>query len=98
MCIRDRPATQRSRHVRGPLSAIVTYMLSFGWVPRGPTDWVLPASDHDWRFPADGFSGVKALDNFDDFLADVRVAAMSPHWSQAAQHFDGEGIQDGIDT
>eukprot|EP00959_Pyramimonas_sp_CCMP1952_P319621 6687836-Pyramimonas_sp.AAC.1 len=58
------PAAQRSRHVRGPLSAIITYLLSFGWVPRGPTDWVLPAADHDWRFPADGFSEVKALDNF----------------------------------
>ena len=90
------PAAARCRHIRGPMSAIITYMLGFGWVPSSPTSWE-PPGDFKWDFPDANFTGVPALDNFTEFLTEVRSAAMAPFWKQAELHYDGEGLGKGID-
>eukprot|EP00959_Pyramimonas_sp_CCMP1952_P224281 4689659-Pyramimonas_sp.AAC.1 len=89
----------RSRHIRGPMGAIINHLLDFQWVPRSPTAWD-PPGDTSWEFPDCNFTGVEAIDmaSFSDFLDEVKDAAMAPFWLGAEQHFDGEGLRYGTDS
>eukprot|EP00959_Pyramimonas_sp_CCMP1952_P247308 5169596-Pyramimonas_sp.AAC.1 len=37
--------THRSRHIRGPLSAIATLLLDNGWDPQSAACWAMPPTE-----------------------------------------------------
>ena len=47
------PANQRSRNVRGPQTALITYLLELGWQTTSVSSWDLPTADDQfetWNF------------------------------------------------
>eukprot|EP00959_Pyramimonas_sp_CCMP1952_P257336 5376428-Pyramimonas_sp.AAC.1 len=69
------PAQQRARHVRGPQSAIVIYLLENGWDPVQPNEWRLPGALADgtdtWEFKTEALSGIPAVDIPEALLTDL---------------------------
>eukprot|EP00959_Pyramimonas_sp_CCMP1952_P117520 2456765-Pyramimonas_sp.AAC.1 len=51
---------QRHRHVRGPLTAVITYLLETGWTPTSAESWDRkPRPDGEiieWNFPPEAFT------------------------------------------
>eukprot|EP00959_Pyramimonas_sp_CCMP1952_P100452 2101334-Pyramimonas_sp.AAC.1 len=60
--LRGIPSGQRTRHIRGPLSAVITLLLNNGWDPKSATEWFKPAADPqdesiEWHFPDSAWTG-----------------------------------------
>eukprot|EP00959_Pyramimonas_sp_CCMP1952_P340849 7139624-Pyramimonas_sp.AAC.1 len=68
----------RSRHVRGPQAAVITYLLQEGWEPEGPADWrVQPdgtGMQHNWQFNPAALTGYEKVDVPKAFLQEYEGA------------------------
>eukprot|EP00959_Pyramimonas_sp_CCMP1952_P269802 5640675-Pyramimonas_sp.AAC.1 len=69
------PVQHRVRHVRGPQSALVLYLLENGWDPVAPNEWRLPVALADgtdtWEFKTEALSGIPAVDIPEELLDDL---------------------------
>eukprot|EP00959_Pyramimonas_sp_CCMP1952_P396534 8308094-Pyramimonas_sp.AAC.1 len=80
---------KRSRHIRGPISAVSSHLMSAGWTPSAPNDWRgprLPTGEFDfqWTFPADALVSIDEakglLEDFQEPLAMQQRAAAEQHY------------------
>eukprot|EP00959_Pyramimonas_sp_CCMP1952_P401976 8423239-Pyramimonas_sp.AAC.1 len=92
----------RSRHVRGPMGAILLPLLDAGWDPLEPDHWRAPSDFpgdlEAWRFPEEGLSGHMILDSPEPVVRDAMFSTQSKLWRGAAEHWCGDGAQNGVDN
>ena len=63
---------QRHRHIRGPLSAVITYLLETGWEPTHAESWdrkcSAPGEVIEWNFPPKVFSQFTAVNTAKELI------------------------------
>ncbi len=79
----------RWRHVKGPLSATILTLESFGWQAELPYSWVDVRGDR-WSFTTTHM-------DFHPILSAVKADALDWAWSQAARFRSGQGLEGGVD-
>eukprot|EP00959_Pyramimonas_sp_CCMP1952_P134851 2822015-Pyramimonas_sp.AAC.1 len=80
------PAQMRSRHVRGPLSALVTYLLQYRWDPVSPSEWgTRPAGELDRE--AFIFNQLGPSDDISPLVDEFDKTIRAHQWASAARHF-----------
>eukprot|EP00959_Pyramimonas_sp_CCMP1952_P009281 193286-Pyramimonas_sp.AAC.1 len=92
------PEAQRNRHVRGPISATIAYLLQAGWLPSSAYEWDTTndrtQDRHAWNFSSAEIVGhdqaAPLLDEFVESLA-------AKQWREAAKLHCGEGVAGGVD-
>ena len=88
----------RARHVRGPLTAVIHYLLQANWELVPPTEWYRPAGAdgiaHGWSFP-DGLDG---LDEATGLLDDFTHTLQLQQWNTASRGYCGSGMEGGVDN
>ena len=90
------PENQRTRHIRGPISTVVAYLLQAGWDPISPTEWQV-ANDggpytHSWIFQDEDLC---ALDQADGLLQEFEGSLALRQWKVAAEIHCGGGLEQG---
>ncbi len=81
------PAKNQWRHVKGPMGALIVTLRAIGWRPIGPVRWRNP-NGVEWNC-----LGGKV--DIQEMMDDMKTDLMQRHWKGAAQHFQGQGLQDG---
>eukprot|EP00959_Pyramimonas_sp_CCMP1952_P044797 935737-Pyramimonas_sp.AAC.1 len=89
---------QRSRHVRGPMSPVMIYLMQAGWAADSATAWQVPndrtGGAHTWHFRDEAFVG---LDQAQPLLDEFEATLSAQLWSQAAQQYCGARLEYGAD-
>ena len=90
------PSKFRWARVKGPISAVIATLYEAGWTPAYPDAWRRPTADGSevWRLPCasdEGFSQGDA--DFSDLLSDLVQDLGTQFWTQAAEHYGGEGLE-----
>ena len=80
--LRDLPPSRRSRWMRGPMSAVVAYLLEPSWDPRSPVHRAMPDGT-GWQFPEDGKPDVLALSDTKLFFPDFDMASERLLWARS---------------
>eukprot|EP00959_Pyramimonas_sp_CCMP1952_P355672 7449163-Pyramimonas_sp.AAC.1 len=95
-CLQNIIPSQFARQVRGPMGALIGYLLEVGWTPTSPTEWTAPGDEGaHWIFPGSGLTGFEDTSEvLDEFQQSFQDAA----WAKAAQHYCGEGSAHGVDN
>eukprot|EP00959_Pyramimonas_sp_CCMP1952_P044151 922962-Pyramimonas_sp.AAC.1 len=74
-------------------------MLEPGWQMGEAISWTIPephpAAGDDWRFNDDTFTGLRAINNFKEFLREFRDVLSLRQWHRAASRFCGGGWEKG---
>eukprot|EP00959_Pyramimonas_sp_CCMP1952_P364112 7625045-Pyramimonas_sp.AAC.1 len=80
----------RTRHIRGPVSALIHQLMLVGWDPVSPDQWHGPSSDgtpdFTWNFNTAQLVG---LDQTRGMMQEFVDALQTRQWQQAANHFCG---------
>ncbi|CAK0883693.1 unnamed protein product [Prorocentrum cordatum] len=94
----DVPVQQRPRHVRGPVSSVILYLLQAGWTPTSATSWQAPGDGtketHALEFQAGAFVG---LDQAQPLLAEFEPTLAAQLRREVAREFCGAGLEQGTD-
>ena len=91
-------ANQRSRNIRGPMAAVITYLLQYQWDPVAATEWgTRPQGDPTREaFIFDG--DLDSDTDFSDLLQEFELTIRRRQWSVAASHYCGAGLEGGADN
>ena len=77
--------------VGGPMSAVLLTMTKLGWKAAAPDRWYETGSSPGWWIMDPSMSCTQ------DLCDAVAAAARSQIWKQAGQHFEGKGVEQGVD-
>eukprot|EP00959_Pyramimonas_sp_CCMP1952_P161821 3383699-Pyramimonas_sp.AAC.1 len=91
--MRSLEPNRRTRHIRGPLGALIHQMLLLGWGPGAPDIWHGP--DFTWKFDA---NQLHSLDQARGLLDDYTSSLQALQWKAASAHFCGAGREGGVDN
>ena len=84
------PPSNRWRRVRGPIAATIAVIMDLSWRPRSPVFWTHCGDSScilritDAAFPHECWSA-------------LNVTCSRISWSKASLHYQGEGVQEGVD-
>ena len=75
------------RRVNGPMGALIAQLTEYGWNLRAIDDWVAP--DGESKFTLDPRSPTE------HFIRWVCECTRGVLWSRAAEHYCGDGLEEG---
>ncbi len=88
-CLFEFRRSKLDQHMKGILSNVLGMLLRLGWDPMHVDLWQNPSGEV-YKFRA-------AKDNVAPLLYDIIDSYNNLQYPRAAQHYDGKGIQDGIE-
>ena len=85
---------QRWRKINGVMAGTIFVLQSAGWTPTGPWDWTHPCGDR-YAVSEEEFQGDP---DWEPFLEVFRETLRLWVWTAAAEHYNGKGLQCGVET